>query len=649
MYHCFRHGMFALEDIVTRLKFISRSQMFFRSAAWLFCYFAPEMEQFDPQLYDMFRDRLDRTADQRNVPSVFRPVIKQRERETLRANGWRLQRKHRKFFRNEETLIPRILEDDVDPLKVASQSPDFSTESRLKPTAFIPSTFLNSQPTLIHVAAFLGAVNCFRFLLANGAELHAVDNVGRTLPQFAVAGGNVDIIRECQRHGLDFFGTFHIAIQFHRHDIADWLRETILPDISSADLNGLTPLHVACRSNNLSEVVHLLELGADINCESYRGWTPLRMAVRGGHIECVNLLLSYNTCDIDRATRTGITPLHLAAKHGDVAIVRMLVANGANMRAKAINNLTPMMLAVANGHLLLVNYFRGFQNVDANDRNVFGYTALMKAVEGEFQLIARALIGDPRVNVNIRGRDSKSPLSIAIEGGMEGIAASLLTRPDLDVTAPGTKGRNCLHWAVNNGTVDIVRSILAYRQIDVNVADHHGNTPLHLACQIGSVAIVDLLLEEPGIDVNAVNAQGKTPLQIAVEFPEVAVRLIRNGRTDVNVRDAHGAMALHCFVDRVSHKCVQALCRREDVDVNVAQSGDGATALMIAAEGNDLEMVRILLGRPEVDRAPARRIAKEKGFGECERVLRKVGRGKWQRAKRILFGAFRRPKFAQGT
>jgi hypothetical protein len=70
---------------------------------------------------------------------------------------------------------------------------------------------------------------------------------------------------------------------------------------------------------------------------------------------------------------------------------------------------------------------------------------------------------------------------------------------------------------------------------------------------------------------------------------------------------------------------------------------------MIAAEGGDVEMIRILLGRPEADRTPARRIAKAKGFGECKRVLRKAGRRKWQTAKSSLIGAFRRLTFALGT
>jgi ankyrin repeat protein len=90
------------------------------------------------------------------------------------------------------------------------------------------------------------------------------------------------------------------------------------------------------------------------------------------------------------------------------------------------------------------------------------------------------------------------------------------------------------------------------------------------------VEIVKLLLQEPGIEVNIINARGKMPLQLAIEFLQVAMMLIRNEQTDVNVRNADGATALHCFVERASHECVQ-ICRRDDMDVNVAQLGDGVT------------------------------------------------------------------------
>jgi hypothetical protein len=71
------------------------------------------------------------------------------QRESLRANRWRLQRKRRNFFWNEETLVPRILEDGT--IKVASHSPDFSTENRLIPTVYSfkrPGRALAKRPTL---------------------------------------------------------------------------------------------------------------------------------------------------------------------------------------------------------------------------------------------------------------------------------------------------------------------------------------------------------------------------------------------------------------------------------------------------------------------------------------------------------------------
>lgn len=51
----------------------------------------------------------------------------------------------------------------------------------------------------------------------------------------------------------------------------------------------------------------------------------------------------------------GWTPLHEAANHGREDVTRLLVKNGANLSARAVDGLTPLMDAVINDHLSVRN------------------------------------------------------------------------------------------------------------------------------------------------------------------------------------------------------------------------------------------------------------------------------------------------------
>jgi hypothetical protein len=118
-------------------------------------------------------------------------------------------------------------------------------------------------------------------LLSAGADLLATDHIFTTLPQLAVAGGNLEIIRLCQHYNLDFSATVHSAVKYHHLDLAEWL--------STFDPSALerTPFHSACLSDNVQEVARLMSDGADPNAADHNHSTPLRVAVRRGHLSAV--------------------------------------------------------------------------------------------------------------------------------------------------------------------------------------------------------------------------------------------------------------------------------------------------------------------------------------------------------------------------
>lgn len=97
--------------------------------------------------------------------------------------------------------------------------------------------FLQYQPTMLNIAEFYGAVDCFKFLIANGVCFYSPKppnnplNAGDECKYFndahyAVAGGNIEIIRIVEQGGISFDGCAPIAAYFHHNDVYSWLVET---------------------------------------------------------------------------------------------------------------------------------------------------------------------------------------------------------------------------------------------------------------------------------------------------------------------------------------------------------------------------------------------------------------------------------------
>ena len=67
----------------------------------------------------------------------------------------------------------------------------------------------------------------------------------------------------------------------------------LLEDVDIVNNQNETALHSACMRGNHIAIDFLLRHGADVNCLSAQGQTPLEYAVRGGHLRLVSTLCSY--------------------------------------------------------------------------------------------------------------------------------------------------------------------------------------------------------------------------------------------------------------------------------------------------------------------------------------------------------------------
>ncbi len=108
---------------------------------------------------------------------------------------------------------------------------------------------------------------------------------------------------------------------------------------------GLTPFHL---SDFVQDQGDLLALK-----------TTLFSAVERGDTVLLHQLLSSYPQLLRITDAFGDTPLHRAAANGDPAVARLLLALGADLEARNMQNVTPLFLAVLQGHRGIVELLTG--------------------------------------------------------------------------------------------------------------------------------------------------------------------------------------------------------------------------------------------------------------------------------------------------
>jgi hypothetical protein len=128
----------------------------------------------------------------------------------------------------------------------------------------LPDLLTNSPP-LISVAAFYSAVGCFNFLLSQNADVGKLDELETPLVNFAVAGGNMEIIEKLNERGVNFRRTLQIAAECGHYEIFMWLLRNHDLDIRELDQYRRNFLHIAAAGGNCQLVQFLIVQGFDVN------------------------------------------------------------------------------------------------------------------------------------------------------------------------------------------------------------------------------------------------------------------------------------------------------------------------------------------------------------------------------------------------
>ncbi len=183
---------------------------------------------------------------------------------------------------------------------------------------------------------------------------------------------------------------------------------------NARDKAGQTAVLHAVKSGNLEIVALLLSYSADIDIPDYFGRTPLHWSVILLHPPTITqqLILRHKP-KINTVNYFGFTPFINVVDFKNLNLVHFLVEHGADVNYPKKNRTTPLMCAILNDSLNIVQFLLTVPGIDLNARDYYGYTALMQAVNVKNFEMVKLLLQRPGVDVRTACNGGETAVSIA--------------------------------------------------------------------------------------------------------------------------------------------------------------------------------------------------------------------------------------------
>jgi len=386
-------------------------------------------------------------------------------------------------------------------------------------------------------------------------------------------------------------------------------------NVKTPNRYGITPLYLASVNGNALMIDRLLKAGADANSVSNEGETALMTVARTGNVDAAKVLLA-NGAKVDaKESWQGQTALHWAVAQKHPEMVKALIAAGADVNARSATKIwerqntaeprekwmplgaqTPLMFAAREGCAPCVPLLvaAGAQ-VDAKDIDDELTPLIMALINGRYDA-AGALI-QAGADVNLSDKLGRTPIYSAVDNHSMPVSARPSPK-EVDETL---------------NSEDVIKMLLA-RNAEVNLQLKNGQpyrtkldrgtdgmlgagtTPLIRAAKAADHVAMRLLFEK-GADPNQMTRNGITALMAAAGVgtsdadttgrvklqPDVieSIKLCLAAGADINAVDSNGRSALFGAAQQGFDKVVEFLAANgAKLDV---KDRNGRTALDAAS------------------------------------------------------------------
>ncbi|XP_067657308.1 NF-kappa-B inhibitor cactus-like [Haliotis asinina] len=175
--------------------------------------------------------------------------------------------------------------------------------------------------TPLHIAVIMKDALTTRRLMAAGSSVVARDMNGNTPLHIACREGYLDIVHHLLK-----------PIMFEETEANKYELpyQRIPQDLEIANYDGYTCLHLAAMGSHLDILERLLHRGAEVNCREHKsGRTALHIAAETNNTQLLQFLLRRSDIDVNAETYGGLTPLRLAAGRNHTEAIQLLLAQGA--------------------------------------------------------------------------------------------------------------------------------------------------------------------------------------------------------------------------------------------------------------------------------------------------------------------------------
>ena len=423
------------------------------------------------------------------------------------------------------------------------------------------------EPTsvLLQIACSLGQVQLVQYLCnKNSSHMYLHDIEIRRLFMFCCKHGLLEIVTKLRpnvSHYIDTQGKsgLHYACQLGHVSIARHLIEERGCDINRVDINGYTPLYLACQhSNDIDMVKYILN---KLKCThiSIKALSLMFCKEQWSDSQCIdiiNLLMSTKEWNpTSSCNSNGDTVLHLSAKHNRPNVAQFLLLESNFQIHPNVRNTMGETPLKQTSNPEIIKCFICLEKVEIDNEivdrlltgstqkqesvcveilrlmvkngqwdpnsscNSRGDTALHLSVRYCRPMVAHFLLSENNCNPNRKNQDGVTPLDLATDLVIISLlinSKGVQSNPDNSIFE-----RVLTHSTYEQDSlcIDIIRTLTKAGQWNPTLAcNSRGDTVLHLSVQLHRPVLTHFLLSELKYKPNIKNLDGETPIQLMIQF-----------------------------------------------------------------------------------------------------------------------------------
>ncbi|NXH15412.1 INVS protein, partial [Bucco capensis] len=450
-------------------------------------------------------------------------------------------------------------------------------------------------------------LDCAEALLKSGADVNRADRSQRTALHLAAQKGNYRFMKlllarrgNWMQKDLEDMTPLHLTTRHKSPKCLALLLKYMAPgEVDTQDRNKQTALHWSAYYNNPEHVKLLIKHDSNIGIPDIEGKIPLHWAANNkdpSAIHTVKCILEAAPTEslLNWQDYEGRTPLHFAVADGNVAVVDVLTSyEGCNVTSYDNLFRTPLHWAALLGHAQIVHLLLERNKFGTIPSDSQGATPLHYAAQSNFAETVEVFLKHPSVkdDSDLEGRTSF--MWAAGKGSDDVIRTMLTLKLDIDINMTDKYAGTALHAAALSGHVSTVKLLLEHNA-QVDALDVMKHTPLFRACEMGHKEVIQTLIKG-GARVDLVDQDGHSPLHWAAlgGNADVCQILIEN-KINPNVQDYAGRTPLQCAAYGGYINCMVVLLEN-NADPNI-QDKEGRTALHWLCNNGYLDAIKLLLG-----------------------------------------------------